>query len=154
MKDLFKFMMLAISVFMVMVLVVPSPGPINTLIVSADCVDRAAKAPANWHVIVVRSPEELLLTLRSLVPDAKVAVAMHGDSKGLRIKGQKRWDWDSYQKTVAQLGLTVYQVSCLGKGEADNWDGKITNSTNGNVKYLGTEGKVLHYDLSNLNELP
>ena len=152
MKDLLQITAFAVSVFMLMVLVVPSAGPINTLVISADCLDRASAAPANWKVVVVRSPEELLLTLRSLVPNAKVAVAMHGDSKGLRIKGQKRWHWDSYQKTVAQLGLTVYQISCLGKGKAGYWDGKITQV--GNVKYLGTKGEILWYGLENLNNLP
>ncbi len=151
MKSVSMFVLFAISVFMLMVVAIPSPQ-INTLVISADCADRASKAPANWQVIVVRSPEELLLTLRSLVPNAKVAVAMHGDSKGLRIKGQKRWHWDSYNKTVAKLGLTVYQISCLGKGKASDWDGKITQV--GNVKYLGTKGKILWYGLENLNKLP
>ena len=152
MKSVSIFVLFALSVFMLMVVVIPSPQPINTLVISADCADRASKAPANWQVIVVRSPEELLLTLRSLVPNAKVAVAMHGDSKGLRIKGQERWNWDSYNKTVTKLGLTVYQISCLGKGKAGDWDGKITQV--GNVKYLGTKGKILWYGLENLNKLP
>tara|TARA_Y100000034_G_C6891917_1_gene410487 strand:+ start:698 stop:1159 length:462 start_codon:yes stop_codon:yes gene_type:complete len=127
-------------------------GPVNVLVISKDTAHHAAKAPNDWNVHVVNSNEELLLVLKSINRNARIAVAVHGDSKGLEIKGSKKWLWDSYSEALSRMGRTVYQVSCLGKGKSSDWDGRITQV--GNVKYLGTKGKILWFGLENLNDLP
>ena len=100
----------------------------------------------------MRSNKEISLYLRSVNKNAKIVVAIHGNEKGLRVKGDERWHWDSYMDLVEGLNLNLYQVSCLGSKEEGDWNGYIREERG--VKFLTKLGYKLRYDLEALDKLP
>lgn len=100
----------------------------------------------------MRSNKELSLYLKSVNKNAKIVVAIHGSEKGLRVKGDKIWHWDSYMGLVESLGLNLYQVSCLGSKEEGDWNGYIREERG--IKFLTRPGYKLRYGFEALDKLP
>lgn len=128
-----------------------TPTP-KVLLIAADAAHRADNLPEGWVAIPMGSNKELNLYLRSVNKNAKIVVAIHGNEAGLRIKGDKRWPWDSYMELVESLDLNLYQVSCLGSKDEGSWNGYIKEYRG--VKFLTRPGYKLVYNLDNLDQLP
>ena len=130
----------------------PTATTPKILLIAADAAHRADNLPEGWVAIPMGSNKELSLYLRSVNKNAKIAVAIHGNERGLRIKGDKRWPWSSYMELVESLDLNLYQVSCLGSKDEGNWNGYIKEHRG--VKFLTRPGYKLVYNLDNLDKLP
>lgn len=143
---------LILPIFHVIISSLSPTTPPKVVLVSADAAYRADNLPEGWNAIPMRSNKELSLYLKSVNKNAKIVVAIHGNERGLRIKGDKRWPWSSYMGLVESLDLNLYQVSCLGSKDEGNWNGYIKEYRG--VKFLTRPGYKLVYNLDNLDQLP
>lgn len=129
--------------------------PTNTgklLIASSDVQDRLHKVPAGWKVVVVRDHIEFAKALeKGSTNYVSVAVAMHGNKRGLKPSSGGIVTWEHYNTFLDKLHLNVYQISCRGERDWE-WDGGKP-FTEGNIKFLAPKGTRLHFDLADLNKL-
>ena len=122
------------------------------LIASSDIQDRLHKVPHGWKIVVVKDHVEFAKALeKGSANYVSVAVAMHGNERGLSPFSGGLITWEHYSMFLDKLHLNVYQISCRGKQDWE-WDGRKP-FTEGNIKFVAPKGARLHFDLADLNKL-
>ena len=80
------------------------------LIASSDIRDRLHKVPADWKVVVVKDHVEFAKALeKGSANYVSVAVAMHGNKRGLKPSSGGIVTWEHYNMFLDKLYLNIFK---------------------------------------------